>query len=120
MAGKKILLVDDELDLQKVISIRLESMGFVVSLANDGEEALSKVQTDQPDLILLDVMMPGIDGFETCKKIRENGFTNKIVIYTAKADAVNATKARVAGADDFTVKTTRMSEIADSIKNLLS
>ncbi|MFA5089137.1 MAG: response regulator [Candidatus Omnitrophota bacterium] len=118
--SKKILLVDDEPDLRQIIGFRLKKMGYDVAVAFDGPAALSMAESEKPDLILLDVMMPGIDGFEVCKRLRANKFSNKILIYTAKVEAINATKAREAGADDFTVKTTNLTEIIEAIKRLLA
>ena len=116
---KTILLVDDEGDLRKIISFKLENTGYKVVEAANGDEAIEKAAAVNPDLILMDVMMPGKNGFDACQEIRDNGYENKIVIYTAKVDAVDATRARKAGADDFTVKTTELAEILTSLENLL-
>jgi two-component system alkaline phosphatase synthesis response regulator PhoP len=116
---RKILLVDDESDILQVISFRLEKAGYEVVLASNGEEALWMVEKESPDIVLLDVMMPGIDGFEVCKKIKQNDSNRKIIIYTDKVDGVNAEKARESGADDFTVKTAALKYILEAINQLI-
>jgi len=116
---KKILVVDDEPDILQVISFRLDKAGYAVTGAPQGEEALRMAAQDQPDLILLDVMMPGLDGFEVCRRIKEKFPGQKIIIYTAKVDGVNAGKARASGADDFTVKTADLKHILDAIRKLI-
>ena len=80
MAEEKILVVDDEPDVLEVVKSRLELHGFQVITAKDGEEALQKVEQEEPDLVLLDVMMPGLDGWEVCKQIRENKETENITV----------------------------------------
>lgn len=116
---KKILLVDDEQDILQVISFRLEKADYKVIVASSGEEALVMVDQEKPDVILLDVMMPGMDGFEVCKKIKSKSPSQKIIIYTAKVDGVNAAKARESGANDFTVKTTDLKYILESIRKMI-
>lgn len=116
----KILLVDDEPDILQVISFRLEKAGYDVVLAPNGDDALWMVEKELPDLVLLDVMMPKMDGFEVCTRMKE-GFPNlKIIIYTAKVDGVNAARARESGADDFTVKTVDLKYILESISKLIT
>jgi len=117
---KKILVVDDEPDILQVITFRLDKAGYAVAGVSNGEEALRMVGEDRPDLILLDVMMPGLDGFEVCRRIKEKTPGQKIIIYTAKVDGVNAAKARASGADDFTVKTADLKHILDAIRKQIS
>ena len=83
---KKILFVDDEDDIREVLQIRLESYGYQVMTAGSGEEALQKVQTDHPDLIILDIMMPGMDGLAVLKKLRKDESTSDlpVIMLTAK------------------------------------
>lgn len=116
---KTILIADDETDILRIMSLRMEQYGYKVLTAQNGKETLRKVKKENPDLVLLDVMMPDINGFDLCKELRESKFQNKIVIYTAKVDAINATKARLAGADGFTVKTTIFDAIIESVEELL-
>ena len=80
MSSKKILLVDDESDISDFLSYNLKSAGYSVKVASNGEEGISIAKTFEPDLILLDMMMPEMDGIETCEKILRNQFG-----YTAEA-----------------------------------
>ena len=116
---KKILLVDDEPDILQVISFRLEKAGYDVAIASNGEDALWVLEKEQSDVVLLDVMMPGMDGFEVCERMKDVNPDQKIIIYTAKVDGVNAAKARESGADDFTVKTVDLKYILESISHLM-
>lgn len=76
----KIMVVDDEPDIVFVVREMLKRRGYEVIGANSGEEALEMLKTEKPDLILLDIMMPGIDGWETCRKIKENSDTKDIIV----------------------------------------
>jgi len=117
--GKTVLLVDDEPDILQVVGYRLEKAGYrVVSCAN-GEDALRMVKEVAPDLVLLDAMMPGIDGFDVCRRLKNQNSLQRVIIYTAKVDGVNAERARDSGADDFTVKTVDLKYILEAIGNLV-
>ncbi|MFP4472623.1 MAG: response regulator transcription factor [Candidatus Omnitrophota bacterium] len=116
----KILLVDDEPDIVQIISFRLEKAGYDVDIAVDGAGAMKAYEKGCPDLILLDVMLPDMEGFDVCAKIKAADPQQKIIIYTAKVDGVDAAKARNCGADEFTVKTTDLKFILEAIQNLLS
>ncbi len=97
------LVVDDSPDILNLVSSALRRDGFVVSEASSGEDAIAIARREQPDLIVLDVMMPGIDGIETCRLLRE--FTNAyIVMLTARADEVDKLVGLSIGADDYIVK----------------
>ncbi len=118
--GIKILLVDDEPDIQQILSARLENAGYQVVSAENGEEALLLAEKENPDVVLLDVMMPGMDGFEVCERLKEDNSQGKIVIYTAKMDGVDAARARQVGADDFTVKTSDFKYLLETIEKVLN
>jgi CheY-like chemotaxis protein len=92
---KKIMVVDDESDIRFVIRTMLEREGFEVVEAGSGEETLEKLKELKPDLLLLDVMMPGLDGWETCAKIKSENGTKKIpvVMLTAKTSEEDKVKA---------------------------
>ena len=77
---KKILLVDDDEDFVRITKSQIEKEGFDVEVAYNGEECLKKVQKNKPDLILLDVMMPGLDGWDICKELKSNSTTERIPI----------------------------------------
>ena len=104
--SKKILVVDDEQMTTDLAKTFLEKHGFEVVIASDGEEALELAQEQVPDLILLDVMLPTIDGFEVCKKLKDNAtFKNTpILMFTAKGLSSDVEKGEAAGADEYIVK----------------
>jgi len=109
MGGRpaRILVVDDERDNRELLDLILGWEGFVVLSANDGEQALAAVASDAPDLLLLDVMMPGMDGYEVASRLKGDATTHQIpiIIVTALADT-NDAKARgcSAGAEGFLAK----------------
>ena len=102
----KILLADDEDDVKVVLKLFLEARGYDVVTAYDGLDAISKVQSEKPDVILLDVMMPLIDGFEVCKKLKADPTTAHIpvVMLSAASHAESVKKGLDAGAVDYLVK----------------
>ncbi|RDE11322.1 MAG: two-component system response regulator [Candidatus Thorarchaeota archaeon] len=103
---KKILVVDDEHLTTELAKVILEKHNFSVIIAEDGETALSLAQRENPDLILLDAVLPTMDGFTVCKKLRENkGFKNvPILMLTAKGSSNDIEKGRAAGADEYIIK----------------
>ena len=99
----KILAVDDEPQYRYLIQLNLEASGYSVSVAEDGIAGLNKVVDENPDLVLLDVLMPGVDGFELCRQIRR--FSNvPIILLTARADQKDVVAGLNAGADDYVTK----------------
>ena len=108
MSGQKrrILLVDDETDIVKVVGRRLEAAGFEVSVAVDGQAALMKVREYPPDLIILDLMLPKLDGYEVCTLLKQNPQTKHIpvVMFTAKRDEQDYWKGMSCGADAYLTK----------------
>jgi len=87
----RILVVDDDVALSEMISIMLRGEGFDIHLAQDGPEAITSLQSSNPDLILLDVMLPGMDGMDVCQKIRElSGIP--IIMLTAKSDSADVVR----------------------------
>lgn len=119
--SSKILLVDDEMDTIEFISYNLNKEGFEVVTANNGREAIEKAKEHQPDLILLDVMMPEIDGIETCRELRElPEFKQTIIIFlTARAEDYSQIAGFDAGGDDYIIKTVRPSVLVTRIKAFL-
>ena len=119
--SKTILIVDDELNMRIALADVLVGCGYKVIKAANGKEALDKVHKENPDLILLDTRLPGIDGDEVCRQIKKvEGLNIKVIVYTGYVDAVDADKARASGADDYIVKTTDISFLLERIKNLLN
>ena len=104
--SKKILIVDDEQMTTELAKTFLEKHGFDVVIANDGEEAISIAHDQKPDLILLDVLLPTIDGFEVCKKLKEHpSFKDTpILMFTAKGLSSDAERGKAAGADEYIIK----------------
>ena len=117
---KKILIVEDEVDIQKLLRANLLSVGYDVIVADTAQEGREAFKKQQPDLIILDVMLPDGNGFDLCKELKGKDEFIKIILYTGKLEAVDARRAREAGADDFTVKTVDFKYISESIKKLTS
>ncbi len=114
----KILVVDDDLNICDALRVNLESEGFQVKIANDGVEALSLFKLYDPDLVILDLMLPKKDGREVCREIRE--ISNKpIIILSAKDTTVEKVVALELGADAFLVKPVDKSELSAHIKAVL-
>ncbi len=118
MNKKKILIIEDEESIQKVLKARLENAGYEVGLASDGAEGMKAVEKMKPQVIILDVMLPDANGFDLCRQIKDLDDAFKIIIYTGKLEAVDARRARQAGADDFTVKTVDFKYLLESIAKL--
>lgn len=112
---KKILVVEDEKSISDIIKYNLEKEGFIVYTSYDGEDALAKQTAHDPDLVLLDVMLPKIDGFTVCKKIREKN-TVPIIMLTAKEEEVDKVLGLELGADDYMTKPFGMRELLARIK----
>jgi len=106
MESRRILVVDDEPRVREMIEFRLRQYGFEVLQAGDGREALAVASKEQPDLVLLDVMMPELDGFQVCSRLKQHEATEHIpvVMLTAKAEAKDVTRAFNSGAVDYVVK----------------
>ena len=120
-AGAKILVVDDTPHNVKLLADILGAKGFAVSTAVNGELALASVAADMPDLILLDIMMPGLSGYDVCRKLREDPATAllPVVLCTSLDPAVERVKGMEAGADDFLTKPINQPELFARVKSLL-
>lgn len=112
---KKILVVDDERPIVDILKINLQKENYMVFEAYDGEEAISKAQAINPDLILLDVMLPKLDGFSVCKKIREKSSV-PILMLTAREEEVDKVLGLELGADDYITKPFSIRELMARIK----
>ena len=121
MAQKKILVVDDEKDIVELISYNLEQEGFAVIKAYDGQMAWERVKTAKPDLVVLDLMIPGIHGLEVCKLIRRDAATQNlpIIMLTAKSDQVDKILGLELGADDYVTKPFNVRELIARIRAVL-
>ncbi len=112
---KKVLIVDDEKPIVEILKINLQKEGYVVFEAYDGEEAVSKAMTINPDLILLDVMLPKLDGFSVCKKIREKSSV-PILMLTAREEELDKILGLELGADDYITKPFSIRELMARVK----
>jgi len=117
----KVLIVDDEADNIRILEVLLLRRGYAVIKARNGAEALQQVYSEQPDIILLDVMMPIMDGFEVCKILKDNPETRLIpvVIMTALGQVEDRVKGIEAGADDFLTKPVHRDELLARIQTSL-
>ncbi len=116
--GKLILVVDDEVRMIRFVRMNLELEGFAVTEAHNGLQALEKVRDELPDLVLLDVMMPEMDGFETLKRIREVS-TVPVIMLTVKGDEEDRIRGLELGADDYVTKPFSPRELASRIRAVL-
>jgi phosphate regulon transcriptional regulator PhoB len=121
MNTKKILIVDDEPDLVELVSYNLKKEGFKVSTAPDGEEALEKVRKSAFDLIILDLMLPGIQGSELCRTLRSNPKTETlpIIMLTAKGEVADKIRGLETGADDYMTKPFSPKELVARVRAIL-
>ena len=103
---KKILIIDDETDFIEMIQMRLEANNYAVISANDGLAGIEKAESENPDLILLDVMMPRLDGFETLRRLRRVAATRQtpVVMLTARGESSAIFKAQSRGVTDYLIK----------------
>ena len=117
----KILLVDDEPDILEIISYNLTSQGYNVSTANNGVQAVKKAKKEQPHLIILDVMMPEMDGIEACEQIRKiPELENTLIAFlTARGEDYSQVAGFEAGADDYITKPIKPKVLVSKIKSLL-
>ena len=113
--GKKILVVDDERPIVEILKINLQKENYIVFEAYDGEDAVDKARTINPDLILLDVMLPKLDGFSVCRKIRDFS-TVPIIMLTAREEEVDKVLGLELGADDYMTKPFSVRELMARIK----
>lgn len=113
-----ILVVDDEEPIQELLRFNLEKEGYLVRVAKDGREALNHVVNDQPDLIVLDLMLPGMDGLEVCRKLRSNPKFQQIpiIMLTAKGEEIDKVLGLELGADDYMTKPFSPRELLARIK----
>jgi DNA-binding response OmpR family regulator len=119
--AKQILIVDDEPNVVIPIQFLLEQQGYRIMIAERGEDALDLIYQYKPDLVLLDIMLPGIDGYEVCEIIRLNrNYRNvKIIFLTAKGREVEIVKGLALGADSYITKPFSNAELITKVKELL-
>lgn len=117
----KVLLADDNLQNCELLDAYLAGEDYEISMAHDGQETLDAVEKSDPDLILLDIMMPKMSGYEVCQKLKANEKTSKIpvLMVTALRDSGDIEKAVDAGADDFLTKPVHRIELVTRVRSLL-
>ena len=118
---KKILVVDDEPYIVELLKLRLESNGYEVLIADDGDTGLEKAETEKPDLILLDVMMPTINGVEVCRLLKENQFTKHIpvILLTVKNQQKDRVLGLSAGSDFYIAKPYDPRDLLDKVNKAI-
>lgn len=122
MSKGKILVVDDEINITQILQFSIGAEGYEVITAQNGEEAIDKARREQPDLIILDIMMPRIDGYEACRILKANPLTKNIpvVLLTAKGRDIDKRLGLEVGAIDYIVKPFSPNKLIDRIHKLLS
>jgi DNA-binding response OmpR family regulator len=116
-----ILIVEDEEGIARMIQVLLEARGFGTQVSHSGEEALTRLRANSVDLVLLDVMMPGIDGFEVCRRIKGDPSLHaiKVIMVTAKAQGKDIQTGMTAGADYYITKPFKIGVLSTKIKELI-
>jgi CheY-like chemotaxis protein len=120
--AEKILIVDDDLDTLRLVGLMLQHQGYRINAASSGIQAISISQSDRPDLILLDIMMPEMDGYEVARKLRSDANTSSIpiIMFTAKTQVDDKVAGFEAGADDYLTKPTQPRELFAHVKAVLA
>ncbi len=118
---KKVLIADDEQNIVISLEFLMKREGYLVEVANDGEEAVRRIRASRPDLVLLDVMMPKKSGFEVCQEIRSDPEMAgvRILMLTAKGRDTEVAKGLALGADAYMTKPFSTRELVDKVRNLL-
>jgi two-component system OmpR family response regulator len=119
MAGERLLLVDDEDNLRSMLEAALRHSGFEVHAADSGRTALEAVGSIEPDLVVLDVMLPDLDGFEVCRRWRQEGRRTPVVFLTARDGTEDKVRGLTTGGDDYLVKPFSLEELVARIQAVL-
>lgn len=114
-----LLIVDDEENLRSMLSAALRHHGFEISTASNGREALAAVGEERPDLVVLDVMMPEVDGFEVCRRMRADGDRTPVVFLTARDDTEDKVRGLTLGGDDYLQKPFSLDELVARVEAVL-
>jgi len=120
--AEKILIIDDDVDTLRLVGLMLQRQGYEISAASNGSQGLAKALEERPDLILLDVMMPDMDGYEVARRLRKNPATQTvpILMFTAKTQLDDKVTGFEVGADDYLTKPTHPTELQSHVKALLA
>ncbi|HEY5532283.1 MAG TPA: response regulator [Candidatus Anoxymicrobiaceae bacterium] len=118
---KKILIVDDNYDVIATYKVVLDRMGYGVEIARDGNECLDKIEQEKPDMVLLDVLLPGLSGSEVCRRIKDTVHTKDVPVVAITASLAAATREKMSqvGADEFLLKPIDVSDLNRVIKKFL-
>jgi len=118
---KTILIVDDEPDVLKLAEIRLRKWGYEIITASDGQNGLELIRNQKPDLVLLDLRLPNMDGVEVCRQVKNDKELKHItvILFTATEDMAVATMAKEHGADDYIVKPYEPEELLEKVKRFI-
>jgi two-component system alkaline phosphatase synthesis response regulator PhoP len=121
MSRGKVLVVDDEEYIQHILNFSFGAEGYDVVTASDGAEGLSKAKDEKPDVIVMDIMMPRMDGYEACKKIKADPVTRNIpvILLTAKGRDVDRKLGSDAGADDYVVKPFSPGRLIERVEGII-
>lgn len=121
MSKERILIIEDETNILELVSFNLEKEGWLVSKAKTGDEGWEKIRQEHPDLILLDLMLPGLDGLEICRRTRQNKLTRDIpiIMLTAKAEEADRVLGLESGADDYVTKPFSPRELVARVRAVL-
>ena len=119
MAGERLLLVDDEDNLRSMLEAALRHLGFEVESAATGREALAAAVSDPPAVIVLDVMLPDLDGFEVCRRLRTEGSRTPVVFLTARDGTEDKVRGLTLGGDDYLVKPFSLEELVARVQAVL-
>ncbi len=117
--SERILIVDDDPPVRRMLARTIGAEGYVVGEAGDGAQALVAVESDAPDLVVLDVTMPGLDGFEVCRQMRQRGVETPVILVTARGAVADRVAGLDAGADDYLAKPFDSGELLARIRALL-
>ncbi|HPU66481.1 MAG TPA: response regulator transcription factor [Clostridiales bacterium] len=118
MANEKIMIVDDDVNICELLRLYLEKEGFTTVILNNGQDAVESFNSVKPDLVLLDIMLPGLDGWQVCRKIRSVSST-PVIMLTAKGETFDKVLGLELGADDYIVKPFDTKEVLARIKAVL-
>ncbi|GIP38736.1 DNA-binding response regulator [Paenibacillus sp. J31TS4] len=116
---EKIIVIDDDEKITSMLRRSLVFEGYSITTANDGQEGLKQILNQDPELIILDVMMPKVDGWEVCRRVRESGLDTPILMLTAKDEIADRVKGLDLGADDYLVKPFALEELLARVRVLL-